>query len=130
MAAEAEPPASSAPSGVKRLAFHMYIFLSEPSSSLSAKVFAIFMMSIIVLSTLTFCLESLPCYFSPHGGEFTVWFFIEATCIVIFTIELVPPPSPAAAARCRFVTGWMNIIDFVAVLPFDVEVSRPHVPHT
>jgi len=108
-------------SRVKRLAFRIYIFLSEPSSSLSAKVFAIFMMSIIVLSTLTFCLESLPWYFSPHGGEFTVWFFIEATCIVIFTIELTVRLT-VCPSKVTFVTEWMNIIDFVAVLPFYLEM--------
>jgi hypothetical protein len=57
----------------------------------------------------------------------SVWFFIEAACIAIFTLELgirlLVCPN-----KLKFVSEWMNLIDFLAVLPFYLEVPCCRLP--
>jgi len=107
-------------SRVQRAMRSVYLFMTEPSSGQGAKMFAFFMMTIILISTLTFCLETTPPYYR-HESEVSVWFFIEAACIAIFTLELgirlLVCPN-----KLKFVSEWMNLIDFLAVLPFYLEM--------
>ena len=57
-----------------------------------ARFIAIFIMLLIGISCLTFCLETLPAF---HKKDVVVWNTIEAVCIAFFTLECV-----GVAATC------------------------------
>ena len=40
------------------------------------------------MSTLTFCLETLPQYYSHDVDTSSSWFVIEAICVTMFTAEV------------------------------------------
>lgn len=54
-------------------------------------------MTLIAISCITFCLETLPAF---HRKNVTVWFVIEAVCIAFFTLECVLA-SRACLRVCR-----------------------------
>jgi len=105
----------------QRQTLWLHLLLNEPTSSRAASVYAYAMFAVIVVSTLTFCLETLPWYYE-HNSNMNVWFFIEATCIAIFTVELALRFLVVPNKR-QFFTSWLNIIDFVAIAPFFLEMS-------
>jgi len=94
--------------------------LNDPGSSRPAMFIGVFILCLIVISTVTFCLETLPWYYDPNPG-FNAFFVIEALCIAIFTVEFILRFS-LARDRAAFASSGLNIIDFVAILPFYLEV--------
>lgn len=94
--------------------------LNDPASSFPAMVIGVFILCLIVISTVTFCMETLPWYYDPDPGINT-FFVIEALCIAIFTVEFVARLS-LSRDRVAFCSSALNIIDFVAILPFYLEV--------
>lgn len=74
----------------------LHLLLNEPSSSRAAGIIAYFVITAIMLSTVTLCLETMPSYYQSVSSALSTWFFLEAACISIFTLEL-------ASSRCLFV---------------------------
>ncbi|ESO02180.1 hypothetical protein HELRODRAFT_130121, partial [Helobdella robusta] len=118
----------------------LWLMFEYPDSSLEARFVALLSVTVIMLSIIIFCLETLP-YFRPHKfsdndetenatgnvtkptaeddmPKFTDKFFmIESVCIIYFIFELV----------CRFIccpnvmdfiTDFMNVIDLIAIIPY------------
>ena len=100
-----------------------------PDTSLAARIIAIISVSVIVISIVTFCVETLP-QFRPQkvkGENGTVttederfrqpWFGLETACIIWFTFEylvrLFSSPN-----KLVFLRSFLNIIDIVAILPY------------
>ena len=111
-----------------------------PDSSLPARFLALWSVSIILLSIVVFCLETLPsirCVEDPTGpacdkymrngtspnnkpsekDEKDVWFVIEILCISWFTLEYVVRLL-SSPQKLVFIRTFLNIIDLVAILPY------------
>ena len=108
-----------------------------PDSSLPARILALWSVSVILLSIVVFCLETLPsirCVEDPSGpgcdkyikngtsksktGEkHDVWFVIEILCICWFTLEYVVRLL-SSPQKLVFIRTFLNIIDLVAILPY------------
>jgi len=100
------------------LARRLHSFLNDPFSSTPALALAVLILFLIVLSTVTFCVETLPAIYRPNGNA--VLDSVEAFCIAVFTFELILRFA-VAPNRYVFVTDLMNVIDFIAILPFYLE---------
>ena len=127
---QVEPP----PGTLRRKLFRC---LEYPNSSVVARVFAVCCLVVIVFSTVSFCIETLPSLrIEPRTIRFNVtengnetrtierretvvdyWFMIEGVCVGWFTLEyafrLYASPS-----RLRFFRSLLGLLDLSAVLPF------------
>lgn len=108
-----------------------------PDSSLPARFVALWSVSVILLSIIVFCLETLPryrCVQDPQGPgckkyqnvttsdtktseKNGVWFIIEVLCITWFTVEYVVRLL-SSPQKLVFIRTFLNIIDLVAILPY------------
>jgi hypothetical protein len=101
-------------------------FFEEPHSSQGALMFSLLIFLLIVVSSVTLCVETLPHYaaqveaddYDPLSGP---WFVIETVCVVFFTIEFLGRLVSCASYR-RFLLSPLNWADFVAILPYYIEV--------
>ncbi|XGW08596.1 hypothetical protein V3C99_011148 [Haemonchus contortus] len=114
----------------------LWELMEYPDSSLAARIIAFISVFVIVISIVSFCWETVPSgdvrdtngttgVTSPDKDEGRlVWnpfFWLELVCIVWFTIELtlrfISCPS-----KVTFMMSFLNIIDFVAIAPFFVNL--------
>jgi len=96
----------------------LWNFVDVPSSSIGANIFSILIMVLIILSVITFCIETLPIF---HKKYVTFWWAFETICIAIFTIEFILRII-SAPNTCKFMYDAYTIIDIVAILPYYVEL--------
>jgi len=105
----------------KSLRAKIWDFLDEPTSSKASMIFTVVLMVLILLSTVTFVIETLPQFYRPNQPVKSFWFLTEAICISVFTVEVV-----ARVLVCpnlyEYCSDGMNQIDVIAILPFYVEV--------
>ncbi|MEQ2232604.1 Potassium voltage-gated channel subfamily A member 3 [Ilyodon furcidens] len=125
----------------------IWMLFEYPESSGGARIIAIISVMVIVLSILIFCLETLPEFknekehkeqytttshptipngtilvppkFSPFQDPF---FIVETICICWFSFELIMR-FISAPSKIHFFKDIMNIIDFLAILPFFVTIG-------
>ncbi|WKX93178.1 hypothetical protein Q1695_010878 [Nippostrongylus brasiliensis] len=118
----------------------LWELMEYPDSSLAARIIAFISIFVIIISIVSFCWETVPsgdvardvdtaanATFLATGEKDegrTIWnpfFWLELMCIVWFTIELtlrfISCPS-----KVTFLTSFLNIIDFVAIAPFFVNL--------
>ncbi|EFJ49913.1 hypothetical protein VOLCADRAFT_89402 [Volvox carteri f. nagariensis] len=97
----------------------IYMTLSYPDYSDLAYWFGVFMICIILLNTITFCIESVPYY--ANTSVYSALTIVDYICMGIFTVEyllrLLCCPNLG-----RFVRSFSNFIDLVAILPFYAEL--------
>ncbi|XP_069596992.1 potassium voltage-gated channel subfamily A member 7-like [Ranitomeya imitator] len=121
----------------------VWLLFEHPDSSSAARIIAIISVMVILISIVIFCLETLPEFRDErdlslpvqpgHRGNFThsfkekspfedPFFIVETICICWFSFELsvrfIASPSKAA-----FFKDIMNIIDFVAIIPYFVALG-------
>lgn len=102
-------------------------FLSDPGSSTEAAIASIAMQVTVILSIIQFIVET---DLSLHNRDdlFVMWFCLEVFFNGIFTVDYVTRLVCTALTEgfCSGVLSWkkgflwqaMNIIDFLAILPF------------
>ena len=100
-----------------------------PETSNFARAMAIWSVSVIVLSIILFCVETLPQFQTRSTQNETVthdsrsrskenpFFILEAVCITWFTFEYVTRLAVSPRKWKFFISG-LNIIDLVSILPF------------
>ena len=96
-------------------------FLDDPSSGVWARAFTCGMLALIVFSTFTFCIETLPQYYQNVTDYSDKFFIMEAVCIACFTAEFIARVSTTPDLRNYFFDS-MNLVDVVAILPFYLEL--------
>lgn len=95
----------------------------HPDSSLYARVLAFWSVTVILVSIVTFCLESLPQFRCPDDDSSCStkkgqpWVSIEIVCIVWFTLEYLVRLF-SSPEKIKFLKSFLNIIDVVAILPY------------
>merc|ERR1712227_96796 len=75
--------------------------------------------ALIVISVVTFCVETLPMF---HKKHVLFWWILETACIFVFTIEFALRVV-SAPNTCKFMYDAYTIIDIVAILPYYVELA-------
>ena len=128
----------------------LWMLLDDPSFSSASFYYANFSMLVILISTISFCLESefncqnvdlhthLLNYTLPNGQlaceewEGTWWWF-ECLAVAFFSAELFLRWA-ACPYKGKFMKDFANWIDFLAVLPFYLEqvctLSNLHTTHS
>lgn len=118
-----------------RLQCKIWELFEYPDTSRAARIIAIFSITIILLSVVLFCIETLPSFqpaktdrnssteeHEPKTRNYSGTFIIEALCICWFTLEyllrLLSSPN-----KWKFVISVLNIIDLVAIIPFYISVA-------
>jgi MFS superfamily sulfate permease-like transporter/CRP-like cAMP-binding protein/Ca2+-binding EF-hand superfamily protein len=106
----------------------IYGLCEMPSSSPAARYLSSFMGVLIVISVLSLFLQPLitPPNKDPPKAEEDFWFFLDAVFTMIFTVEYIIRLAVCNAAGdmtvIDFVKTPSNICDFLALLPFYVEL--------
>ena len=103
-----------------------------PDTSCGARVIAWLSCTVVLLSIIIFCLETLPEFKKDHdsdGGrqhvkskQETIFFLLEAACIGWFSLEYLIR-FLSSPHKCKFVVKALNVIDLVAILPFFVALA-------
>ena len=98
-----------------------------PDTSFAARIIAIISVSVIVISIVTFCVETLPQFRVPESKNGTKttederfrqpWFGLETACIIWFTFEYIVRLF-SSPNKLVFLRSFLNIIDVVAILPY------------
>ncbi|XP_053565631.1 potassium voltage-gated channel subfamily S member 3 [Bombina bombina] len=99
----------------------IWIRLENPGFSLTAKLFAITSLSVVLTSIVAMCIHSMPEFqkldINDREIEDPILAVVEIICIVFFTTELVVRLA-VAPSQTKFWKNPMNIIDFVSIIPF------------
>ncbi len=119
----------------------VWLLFEYPESSLPARLIAIFSVTIILLSIVIFCLETLPQFKHyrivnatsndtmresieeddiPKFSE--PFFIIETGCIIWFTSELLVRFG-SSPDKLSFFKDIMNLIDIVAIIPYFITLG-------
>ena len=93
--------------------------LVEDNTSRSGRAFDIFIQSIIILSLVSFSLETLP---DLSEAQQRTLYLVEIVCVSIFTIEYILR-IVVSSNRPRFIFSFFGIIDLLAILPFYLATS-------
>ena len=94
----------------------IFLTFNDPEYSETSKWVSLAILSLIVVSTTSFILDTRP----EYEGHLALW-VIEVFCIIVFTIEYVIKLA-TAPKRLEFVRQPMNVIDLAAILPFYLEL--------
>lgn len=99
----------------------LWTTLDDPGSSRLAGTITLFLLLLILLSTVNFCLETLPYFYTPSNECDHVWCYLEIICISFFTVEIALRIFSCPSTR-KYFQDWMNMIDIIAVMPFYLEM--------
>eukprot|EP00112_Aurelia_sp_Birch-Aquarium-sp1_P025283 Seg832.12 transcript_id=Seg832.12/GoldUCD/mRNA.D3Y31 product="Potassium voltage-gated channel subfamily A member 2" protein_id=Seg832.12/GoldUCD/D3Y31 len=127
-------PSRKTPRKVLSKLFH------RPFSSMIASIIAYFSIFIIIVSTIEFCIETLPQYrilskketnrgkgkrYGNRMRKHAVLDVIEAICMSCFTIDFLIRIY-IAPKRWKFIHSLLGIIDIVSLLPFYISLLSSH----
>jgi hypothetical protein len=104
--------------GMLKLRRDIWLLLEDPISSLTARLVSVLIVAAILLSTISFCVETLPGY---HNRQTATFDAIELLCIMFFTLEFALRLSCTPEPR-KFFSRTLNVIDLLAIIPFYVEL--------
>ncbi|CAG8623543.1 3632_t:CDS:10 [Paraglomus brasilianum] len=104
----------------------LFLLLEDPSSSRPAFSVNVFVSFSIVLSAVLTTIETIPSF---RATESSVWFSFETTIVLIFSIEYLLrliAHSDSAKQLLKFVTAPLAVIDFIAIMPYYIELIFHH----
>lgn len=97
----------------------VWIFFDDPESSRAAYITSLTILAMILMSSVTFCMETMSTFETPeHSHNF---FIIECLCIAAFTLEYLLKLLCCPNVR-QFVLQPLNVVDLISILPFYVEL--------
>uniref|UniRef100_A0A3B5LTM7 BTB domain-containing protein n=1 Tax=Xiphophorus couchianus TaxID=32473 RepID=A0A3B5LTM7_9TELE len=109
----------------------MWALFEDPYSSKYARYVALASLFFILLSISTFCLETHEAFNTIYNKTENIvyevvtdgWLtYVEGVCVIWFTIEVVARVI-FCPDKAEFFRSTLNIIDFVAIVPFYLEVA-------
>jgi hypothetical protein len=111
----------------------IYMTFEDPGLSIPASLISIVITCMILVSTTCFIIETMPeleyqdkvsdtCEFPPCGVSPVTWSLIESICMAGFTLDFVAKLSCTPELNL-FISDPMNWIDFVAIVPFYIEIA-------
>jgi len=100
----------------------LWNLMEKPNSSFPAKVISLFSITLVLISTVGMCLNTMPEFKIPdEGGKRTmenpIFALIEACCISWFTIEYLLRLA-GSPIKWEFLKGPLNVVDVLAILPY------------
>jgi len=104
----------------------LFLLLEDPSSSNAAFMVHVFVSFSIVLSAVLTTIETIPTYRSTASS---VWFNFETTIVAVFTIEYalrLLAHSDSIKQLWKFIKAPLAIIDFIAIVPYYIELGFHH----
>ncbi|XP_060939292.1 potassium voltage-gated channel subfamily S member 3-like [Limanda limanda] len=105
---------------------NIWIRLENPGHSTSAKAIAVASLSMVIISIVAMCVNSMPDFnqfdVNDQEVENPVMNFFENFCVLFFSVEFILRLAVAPSAK-RFLCRPLNIIDFMTVMPFYVTLA-------
>ncbi|KAI0647804.1 voltage-gated potassium channel [Trametes meyenii] len=101
----------------------LYMLVEQPTSSHAAFLIHVFTTFLIVLSAVVTVFETVP---AGHSISASVWFGLETTLVVLFTIEYMARCVAHATSWTRFfkwVVSFFGVIDLLGILPYYIEIA-------
>eukprot|EP01129_Flabellula_baltica_P006055 TRINITY_DN2234_c0_g1_i2.p1 TRINITY_DN2234_c0_g1~~TRINITY_DN2234_c0_g1_i2.p1 ORF type:complete len:409 (+),score=76.08 TRINITY_DN2234_c0_g1_i2:56-1228(+) len=97
----------------------VYRFFDDESSSIGATIYAVINFLVIIESIIIFVILSDPVnWLNPDP----IFFYIEVCNIGFFTIDFVVKFLLTRQNRCKWISNFFNIADFLAIAPFYIEL--------
>ncbi|EFJ48740.1 hypothetical protein VOLCADRAFT_104589 [Volvox carteri f. nagariensis] len=96
----------------------LHTFMTDANSSVYAAAVSQFMVASIIISVLSFCLETIPSFQShraPVAARVFTW--VEAVTIQIFALDYLLR-FISAPVKLKFTVDPFNIIDLIAIVPW------------
>jgi len=104
--------------------FNLHLLLEDAASSTAAMVVSIVSVSLVLLSCVTFVVESLPALREHDHPEYKhVWFEVDGSFAVVFSLEFLLRLWCTNETYCLFLKDPLNIVDIFAVSPFWVQLA-------
>uniref|UniRef100_A0A8D0E922 BTB domain-containing protein n=1 Tax=Salvator merianae TaxID=96440 RepID=A0A8D0E922_SALMN len=110
----------------------VWLLFEHPESSQAARIIAIISVMVILISIVIFCIETLPEFRDDRDISLPVsfyqqlsedpFFIVETICICWFSFELLVR-FMACPSKPAFFKNIMNMIDFVAIIPYFVALG-------
>nr|XP_055042291.1 potassium voltage-gated channel subfamily F member 1a [Misgurnus anguillicaudatus] len=115
---------------VQRCQVFLWKLMEKPESSMAARVIAIVSFVFILFSSVVMCVGTIPeLQVQNADGQFVEHPSLEAietACIIWFTVEYILR-FVSSSNKVRFMLSFMNIVDFLAIMPFYVVLILTHL---
>ncbi|XP_063687271.1 potassium voltage-gated channel subfamily A member 2-like isoform X4 [Bolinopsis microptera] len=99
-----------------------YVFLNKPKSSFGARIWASVDIFVILCSVINLVVESYGNKNRSPGDTDTPYFAVDAACVCFFSVDIVLR-CLVAPDMARFFKKPLNWFDFLAIMPFYLELS-------